>query len=363
MEPPGVITGITRYTFGLTEAILRRADIRIVFVTAWDGNDLPPIISTGVESVVTLPHISSTPLNNLRQRRSIGHIARERDVDVVYAMNPTCPPVRGIPSIITVHDLYFEVLPQLYKRRHRLWWKLFFGDAARRSTRVAFASANSARDATSIYPWLAEKARVVAGAGVLPHGNSDLPPEIGDSPYVLLLGNVTPNKNITFAIEAFRLLSSIGEPVRALHVGRDANGDLANALNRGGTPEFFRSLGDVDDATLDALLRNAAALVQPSHYEGFGLPIIEAQERGVPVIASDIGVFREVAGDGCIFVPLGDVRRLAEALQAITGDSTMRARLSAAALLNSRRFTWDRSGDAAVSMINEITLPRVKDPG
>ena len=130
VEPPGRITGITRYAFGLMEAIIRRADTSLVLVTTWSRDQLPLAIGTGVEAVVTLPHIPSTPLNNVRQRRVLGRIACQHNADVVYAMNPTSPPVHGIPSVITVHDLYYEIMPEFYPRRHRLWWKLFFSDAA-----------------------------------------------------------------------------------------------------------------------------------------------------------------------------------------------------------------------------------------
>ncbi|BBY63014.1 glycosyltransferase family 4 protein [Mycolicibacterium helvum] len=353
VEPPEQVTGITRYAFGLLEALIRRNDTRLVLATTWTRTQLPRAIAAGVETVVTLPHIASTPVNNLRQRREVGKIARRHNADVVYAMNPTCPPVRGIPSVITVHDFYYEQLPESYKRRNRLWWKIFFTDAARRAAAIAFVSNSTAADAIRLHPTVKGKAHVVPGAGVLQHSPTTLPTSLAGPPYVLLLGNVTPNKNIGFAVEALRLLAKQGRPVRALHVGRDLTGDLADALSDDGA-KLLQSLGGVDDADLDALLRNAAALVQPSRYEGFGIPIIEAQERGVPVIASDIAVFREVAGDGGTLVCLDDVRPLAEALHAITTDEALRSQLSAKARANSARFTWDKSAAAAAALINQL---------
>ncbi|MDW5612049.1 glycosyltransferase family 1 protein [Mycolicibacterium sp. D5.8-2] len=357
VESPGHITGITRYAFGLMEAIIRRGDTRLILATAWTRDQLPAVIAAGAEAVITLPHIQSTPLNNLRQRLKLGRIARTYNVNVVYGTSPLCPPVRGIPSIITVHDLYYEVLPELYTRRHRLWWKLFFSDAARRAAMIAAVSASTANDIVRLHPALRGKTRIVSGAGVLPRGGAAPPDARPAPPYVLLLGNAARTKNIGFAVDALRLLASQGRPVRALHVGRDLTGDLAKALSGDGA-ELLRSLGSVDDPALDALLRDAAALVQPSRYEGFGLPVVEAQQRGVPVVASDIAIFREVAGDGGMLVELGNVPRLAEAMHAITTDASLRAELSAKALINSRRFTWHKSAEAAVSMIIEVVVPR-----
>lgn len=353
-SPPGVITGITRYAFGLIDALIRRGDIRLVLVTAWAEDDLPPAISAGVEAVVTLPAVSSTPLNNLRQRRAIPRIARKYGADVIYGLGPTCPPMRGVPSILTVYDFYYELIPKGYKRRNRLWWKIFFPDAARRSDAIAFDSASARDDAIRLHPSLAGKLHVVEGAAVLPQGESPLPGEVEDlSPYLLLLGNVTPNKNVGFAVAALRVLKQEGRPVRALHVGRDLTGDLAAALADDGAT-LLTSLGSLDDAQLDAVLRNATALVQPSRHEGFGMPVVEAQVRGVPVIATDIPIFREIAAKGSLLVALDDVAGLADAMHTVTTNDVLRADLSEAAMANSVHFGWDKSAEAAAVLIKKL---------
>ena len=350
VEPPGRITGITRYAFGLLGGLLRHGGVRILLVTTWDRHQLPPDIAQGAGTIVTLPHIASTPLNNLRQRHALRKIARQYRPDAVYAMNPMCPPVRGIPSVITLHDLYYEVLGGHYAWRHRLWWKLFFGDASRQAALIACVSANTAADAARMHPNLAGKTCVIAGAGVLPIGNSPLPAGLASGPYVLLLGNITPNKNVGFLITALRLLSARGQPLKAVHVGRDLTGDLTNAL-AGDNGILLQTLGGLNDGELDAILRHATALVQPSLYEGFGLPIIEAHERGIPVIASDIAIFREVTGGGGLLVPPGNAEALADALHRITNDPALRAELADKARQNSARYTWEKSAAAAAGLI------------
>lgn len=354
VEPPGRITGISRYAFGLLSAWLRRGDTRLVLATTFSRDQLPEDIAAGVDEIVTLPYIASTPINNLRQRRALREVANRIKPNVVYATNPMCPPVRGIPSVITLHDLYYEILGELYTRRHRLWWRLFFTDASRRAARIACASQNTADDAVRLHPHLRGKTRVVAGAGVLPLGDADLPALVPREPYILLLGNVTPNKNAPFLIDALRLLAAQGRPVKALHAGRDLTGDLAHALSEGGDA-LLQPLGGLPDAELDAVLRNAAALVQPSRYEGFGLPIVEAQERGVPVIASDIAVFRDVTGDGGRLVALGDTSALAQAIHDMTTNAAMRDELAARARINAKRFTWANSAQAAADIVHELS--------
>lgn len=348
VEPPGRITGITRYAFGLMEAMIRRGNARHVLVSAFTRDELPAAIASGLTEIITVPHVSQTPMNWLHQRRTLSRIAARIRPDAVYAFNPMCVPVAGAANVITVHDLYFELQPELYARRHRLWWHVFFRLAGRGADAIACASLNTARDLSRLHPKLAGKTAIVPGAGVLP-AFAAYPGRICEEPYVLLLGNVTPNKNAGFLVDALARLRAEGRPVRAYHVGRDNDGELSCLLG-GANAGLITPLGPLGDEQLDAILRNAHALVQPSRFEGFGLPIIEAHDRAVPVIASDIPVFRDVAGDGALFATLGDVKALAGAIARITGEPAFHARMAARARENAARFTWDRSAAAAEAL-------------
>lgn len=351
VEAPGQLTGITRYAFGLIEALVRRGYARYVLATTWDRQDLPPAIAEMCADVVTIRHVRSAPLSFVHQYRTLRKLARKFDPHFLYAVNPMCPALPGIASLTTVHDLYYDVMPHLYHRRHRLWWAGYCLGPARMAHTIACVSQNTARDLVRFHPHLAGRTALVPGAGVLPMPAGAAPsPAPGGEPYVLLLGNVTPNKNAGFFVEALKLLRAQGRPVRAIHVGRDHSGELAAAL-AGTEPGLLEIRGGLDDAALDAIMRQAAALIQPSLYEGFGLPIIEAQQRGVPVIASDIAVFREVAGDGAVFVPLTDAGALAGAMHRMVGDAGFRQTMAAAAARNAQRYSWQASAAAAESII------------
>lgn len=356
VEPPGRITGITRYALGLIEALVQRGNTRIILATSFKHDELPMTIARGVEQLVTIPHVASTPVSFLRQARLLRALCKTHKPDVVYAMNPMCPSISGIPSIVTVHDLYMEVMPELYARRHRLWWRLFFPHAARTSARVVCVSNNSAADITRLHPRISGKIAIVPGAGVLPQAAGDSastrPPGLPTGPYLLALGNVTPNKNLGFLAAALQHLRVRGEHVNVVHVGRDMCGDLRNAIAQ--SSGQLVSIGGIDDAQLDYVMRNAGALVQPSRYEGFGLPIIEAHDRGVPVIASDIAIFREVGGEGCAFVPLDDSQALAAQMLSATNSPQWRDEYSRRARMNATRFGWAQSAAAAESMIHEV---------
>lgn len=361
VEPPSQITGITRYALGLMEALVRRRAYRYALVTSAAREDLPVEIVNRLESIITLPHVRSTPLNLLSQTRALPAIIKQTGADVLYSFNPMSATPGAVPTITTVHDLYYDIQPQLYKRRHLLWWQLYFRFAARRAATIACVSENTARDLVQFHPGLAGKTGIVPGAGVLPrHPDIARQPDAGEQPYVLLLGNVTPNKNVRFFVQALQQLANQGRPVRAVHVGRDHSGDLARAL-QDTDPGLIETRGGLSDEDLEQLMVNAAALVQPSLFEGFGLPIIEAHERGVPVIASDIPVFREVAGHGAQFVALGDVEGFASAIARFAQDIDHQQDMAKKARANALRYSWDSSARAAERIIARELRPTLQE--
>ncbi len=112
--------------------------------------------------------------------------------------------------------------------------------------------------------------------------------------------------------------------------------------------------GAVDDATKAWLLRNARALAYPSLDEGFGFPILEAQQVGLPVVATRAGSIPEVAGDGAALVPVGDGDALAGALAAVLDDDAHRAELIAAGHANVARFSWRATATALVQLYRRL---------
>ncbi len=139
-------------------------------------------------------------------------------------------------------------------------------------------------------------------------------------PFFLSVGTLEPRKGYSIALDAFEQLWAAGVTARYVIVGR--TGWKSRALRRRivGHPEFGRRLfwlADADDAELEALYRKARAVVAASFAEGFGLPLVEAFQRGAAVVASDIPVFREVAGDAAIYFRLLDAADLARTLRGV----------------------------------------------
>ncbi|RMH05280.1 MAG: glycosyltransferase family 1 protein [Planctomycetota bacterium] len=160
----------------------------------------------------------------------------------------------------------------------------------------------------------------------------------------LFLGSVEPKKNLPVLLEALALAAE-----RGLRTGLDVAGragwgsrDVRRAAERHPVlAERVRFLGFVPDAALPGLVAGALALVLPSRYEGFGMPVLEAMAAGTPVLCSDRGALPEVAGGAARLFDADDAEGLADLLLRIEEDRELRADLRAAGLARSAAFTWE----------------------
>jgi glycosyltransferase involved in cell wall biosynthesis len=114
-------------------------------------------------------------------------------------------------------------------------------------------------------------------------------------------------------------------------------------------------LDDADDATLEQHFAAASIVLSPSHYEGFGLPVLEALARGVPVVASDIRAHREVAGDAALYAPADDPEALASQIIRLLGDGELRHELGKCGARRARIFSWQETATRTLRVYAAVT--------
>jgi glycosyltransferase involved in cell wall biosynthesis len=159
--------------------------------------------------------------------------------------------------------------------------------------------------------------------------------------YLLTVATLEPRKGLDV------LLAALGHAADALPplvvVGQAGWGGVhpeALAQDLGLPAERVRLLGRLPDTDLAAVLHGATALVAPSRAEGFGLPVLEAMDAGVPVVSSDAPALAEVGGGATVLTPVGDAAALAAALREVTGDAALRDRLRASGRRRAADFSW-----------------------
>jgi glycosyltransferase involved in cell wall biosynthesis len=352
LEPPNKISGISNYLFYLLNRLLDNPNFSYVLVTCWDENRLPAMLQNRGLIVETLPYIESTPKNILSQYFRIHKLIKQYNPALEFNPEPIAGVnlLRALPLVHVVHDLYFDVSPASYKFHHRLWWKLFFPMTLRRAKKTICVSENTKNDLVKYHASFRQQITVIKEAACL---NGEYR-EVVREPFGVFVANVSPNKGAENLIKAMKCLEEAGKPVTIYHVGRDSVGYLDQYATQYNLKEKPVPLGYLDDAHLADMYSKARFLAFPSLYEGFGLPVLEAQKFGLPVIASDIAVLREVAGKGAAFTSLGDATALAAQMDKLIKDDEYFNALSDHAIDNAAKFSWAKAATETESVFNTI---------
>jgi glycosyltransferase involved in cell wall biosynthesis len=237
-------------------------------------------------------------------------------------------------SVVTVHDLSFEREASAMGRWHRVVFRRVVPRAVRRARRVIAVSERTKRDLVELYGVPESK------IAVTPHGVDPAfgPGADGPHDYLLYVGAIQERKNPLAAAAA---AAEVGLPL--VVAGPEREPALARELERRGADVR----GYVEKEDLARLYRGAAALVLPSRYEGFGLPVLEAMACGTPVVAADDPAMREVAGEAALYA------QPAELAAAIRQAIAERDRLVAAGFARAARFSWDETARRTLAVYRE----------
>lgn len=293
--------GSARYVGGLLEAL--RGHVTVDEVAWGGGGRLTALARDAVWYPLVLPRAAAS-------------------ADVLH-----CPTFRGpfaapLPLVVTVLDLAVLRHPQLFRRWNRTYSRLAVPRVLRAARRLIAISEFTKREIVELVGIDGDRIDVI---GVPPRVSFAAEGPVAAGDYVLAVGTLEPRKNLRRAVEAARLA---GVELR-----------IAGARGWGAVGlDGARWLGEVDDDELARLYRGARALVYPSRYEGFGIPILEAMRCGTPVVTSRGGATEEVAGGAAVLVDSSDARSIAEGL--VEADRR-RDELRRAGLERAHAFSWD----------------------
>lgn len=265
---------------------------------------------------------------------------------VAYALRPQVyfspgfnPPLRSPGAcVFTIHDLIHLHVPAETSRAKQVYYRLVVRPAARRAFRVLTVSRYT-QQALQAWTGLSSAQIQVVGNGVgaafTPHGVVHQP----GYPYLLYVGNRKPHKNVPRLLHAWGVSGLWRTCALVLTGPPDAT--IQQQVRALQVPGRVVYAGHLSDAALAAYYRGALALVCPSLYEGFGLPVLEAMACGTPVLASNVTAIPEVAGDAAVLVDPLDVEALAWGLRCIVDDGTLRQQLRQRGLQRAAHWTWD----------------------
>jgi glycosyltransferase involved in cell wall biosynthesis len=344
---PHEMSGLETYARELTTALQQeRPDVRL---TAFVNRE-----ASGDEAWRDLVPTLTVPVHGRRraswvrgEQLLLPGLAQRAGVEVVHSLASTAPGRGAFARVVTIHDLIYRLHPEAHGWR-TLALRGLIPLAARRSHRVIAPSAATRSDLIRLLRLPEEKIDVIPnGIGTPP--KDDWVPEdelrrrhgLGTRPFVLTVSLKRPNKNLVRLLDALALIPTERRPLLVL-VGHATpyEQELREHASRVGVANDARFVDWVPLEELEGFYRAATCFVFPSIYEGFGLPVLEAMSRGLPVACSDRGSLAEVAGGAALTFDPERSDAIAAALETLLGDASERERLSRAGRENAARYSW-----------------------
>lgn len=281
--------------------------------------------------------------------------------DVLFCPAHTIPLIHPKKTVTTLHDVGFEDYPELYDWKTRLYHKFSARLGVRRAWRILTVSNFSRERIIENYSCNPDKIRVTHLGTWDPflvskefsRVQTRFRPDLGK--YILYLGRLEPKKNILNIVKAYEMASV--EPNLVL-AGKKVNIKEVDAYLKV-RPELAKKIvftGYVEEAEKPRLYRDAKLFLFPTLYEGFGLPILEAQACGTPVVTSNTGSNPEIAGEGAVIVDPESPYEIAEAIKKVLIDESLRSRIRLEGLQNAKKFSWKETAFNTLQAILENVL-------
>ena len=316
----------------------------------------------GIEPLAGLEHLPTRtvalgykPWRMLVWLGQLAHIGFDRllpGAKLFHATEHLLLPLRAICTVLTVHDLIFRHLPAHHKPLNRWYLNLTMPLYCRRATHIIAISECTRCDLVAAYGVPAEKVTVIpeaadprfrpqppqAVAAVRTH--YDLPDR-----YLLFVGTIEPRKNLTRLLSAFETVHAERLTDGLVIVGRRGwlYGDFFARLEQSPARDAVHFTGYVPDEDLPAICAAAQALVLPSLYEGFGLPVLEAMACGTPVVASRTSSIPEVGGEAALYCDPTNTEAMTETIRRVLHDPALREKMRTQGLTQAARFSWEQT--------------------
>jgi glycosyltransferase involved in cell wall biosynthesis len=325
------------------------------------------LFAANVKPVVLCPQARHPVLWYLYFEWATRIALRRNKIDLYVSPDGMLPLRTMVPSLAVIHDLNFEHAEGNLKRSHQWYMTHYFRRFAHKAVRVATVSEYSGKDIADTYGIDSKKIDVVydgAHDGYRPHSEAEkeaIRQRFTDGkPYLIFISTILKRKNLANLLTAFDKLKTM-ESVdwKLVVVGSRVwwQDELAEAYDRMGHKEDVVMCGHVEPQDLAALLSASVALVYPSYFEGFGIPILEAMYAETAVVASNTTSMPEVGGEAALYVDPSKVDDIYHAISRLQ-DTRLRDELIDKGRVQREKFSWDRTANLLWdSMMKTIQTP------
>lgn len=284
--------------------------------------------------------------------------------DVFFSMTHYAPRFSPVPTVVAVMDVAYEQFPELFNKSDLYQLKNWTAYSVKQAEKVVTISNSSKDDIIKSYRTLPEKVVAIYPGikevpSLEPHvfGMNQLQAKytIADN-YVLFVGTLQPRKNIARLIEAFAKVKVGKKALQLVIIGRKGwqYEEILTAPKKFGVADRVKFLEGVNDEELSIFYKHALCYVLPSLYEGFGLPVVEAMQRGCPVITSNISSLPEAGGDAALYVDPTNPDDIAEKISLLVNDKKLREDMIEKGRQQIKKFSWEKAAKETMAVLIEV---------
>lgn len=343
-------SGIGYYAKHLVEALLERGDVTIYALTFRDDHGKKTIEHKNL-NWITLPYKRRFYQGLVKLLGVFWPVDKHINVDydaVLYPNYFSWPYVsKAEKSMVIVHDLAYNDYPESLSRKNMLALSKLVPVSLKKADCVATISEFTARRIRDAYSYSGDVAVAPPACSensVEGRALSKLKPG-----FVLFVSTLEPRKNVLGLVRGYM---SLPESIQNKHplvlaggMGWNMDQDMQEIASYQSQGANIITPGYINDAEKEWLYDNAAMLVVPSHYEGFGMPVLEAMSHGLPTAVSDIEVFHEVAGDAAVYFDKDDPESIANAMEHVLLDKSVHRELVKKGNAQVKKFSWEKSAE------------------
>jgi glycosyltransferase involved in cell wall biosynthesis len=340
------ITGVQRYGIELSKAIKKlNTEYSITFIAPQN------IIHDEIAKFLDVKKIGRLK-GQLWDQISILKFLKSKGNPLIINFSNTLP-VFYENKIVTIHDIIHLKYPVSYSYSYRKYYEVVFPLILKYSKHIITVSEFSKKEISSYFGINEAKISIVYN-GV---DEKFKPKKLENQErYILGVSSIAYHKNFISLVEAFLKLKT--KDIKLYIVGglneKIFGKDSKKILNRLKSNDSIKFLGRVDDNKLIELYSNAVCFVYPSLYEGFGIPPLEAQACGCPVVLSDIPVFKEIYRDSAVYFNPLDPDDIANKIEEVLHDDNLRVSLTKRGFENAKKYTWENSAKLFFKVVDKV---------
>ena len=364
----GLLTGISRYLRALYQEIEKVPGVKVSYFNGRETSEqMPPIANSekwikGISFIWKLPDpvvFSLRYAHWLRYEFLLRRTVKKGDFDIYHETAFVPARITTLPVVYSVYDLSLITFRDKHPRE-RVWFNDFF--LPRRLKYASHILTISEYIKNEINQLLGVPEKQISCAHLAPEQHFK-PSDVTDTSdnllklnlperFFLFVGSLEPRKNLDLIIKAMELQA---DPIPLVLTGWSGWGDKTwlDNINQGLRHKVITP-GHVADNTLAGLYNRAQALIYPSLYEGFGLPVIEAMACGCPVICSNNSSLPEVAGDAAILIDPRNPEELEQAMDSIARDQNLRQNMAALGLKRAEMFSWHKTAQQTMGVFENV---------